>query len=75
MSGLFKSSGAIGQAFSRARQGSQPLTGIEPPGPGVDRSQAGIDTGEGRRRGGRRGSRTGGGRTSLGARTVMSSTY
>jgi len=49
--------------------GSQPLTGIDPM-----RGQQAQVSGE-RRRGGRRGGDLGGGRTGLGANTVLSRTY
>jgi len=83
MGSLFKSKGAIGQAFARAREaqaGSKPKTGVDVPGPGVDKSQlpaapGSIDANtEGRRRRGR-GRGLGGPRSGLGARTVMTSTY
>lgn len=78
MSGLFGSKGGIAEAFNKARAaraGSKPLTGIEPPGPGVDRSQAGQTPTSvpGRRRRGRRHD-LGGGRTQLAATTPLSGT-
>ena len=83
MGSLFKSKGAIGQAFARAReaqQGSRPHTGIDPAAPGVDRSQLPAEAGsiddntEGRRRRGR-GQGLGGRRKGLGAQSVLTSTY